>query len=117
MRIIILLIGLLIQSNAYAGAEFGLTGHDLLELCGSNKDADKAVCAYYIAGISGGVAQATVESGQDALYCLPMGIRLHQLVKLFVQYSEKKPELLDYSSDNFVYVMLKEYFPCQVASD
>ena len=117
MRNIILLILLLVSSFGYAGAEFGLTGTDMLDLCKSDKDEDKAICAYYIAGFSGGVSRLTVESGQDAIYCLPVAIRLHQLTKLYLQYSLEKPELLDSPSDVFVYAMLKQYFPCQVASD
>ena len=117
MKKILLLICLLAQPCSHAGSEFGLTGYDLLDLCESDKDSDKAVCAYYIAGISGGVAQANIESGTDSKHCLPVSIKLHHLPGFYVSYSEKKPELLEHPSDSLIYVMLKEYFPCQVLSD
>ena len=103
---------LIAAADVNAGAEFGVTGHDLLELCESDVDADKAVCAYYIAGVSGGVAQATILTGDRPPYCLPIGIKLYQLPKLFEQFVTNKPELLEYPSDSLTVYMLKSSFPC-----
>jgi len=97
-----------------AGAEFGLSGHDLLELCESKAEADRAICAYYIAGISGGFAQTISLTGDQPFYCLPMGIKLYQLPKLFVPFAADRPELLDYPADSLTAHMLKSSFPCSI---
>lgn len=101
-------------TRANAGAEFGLSGHDLLQLCESRVEADRAICAYYIAGISGGFAQATTLTGDQPFYCLPMGIKLYQLPKLFVQFVTDRPGLLDYPADSLTAHILKSSFPCSI---
>jgi hypothetical protein len=90
----------LLSSNGWSA--FTFTTQQLSEFCQSNQDYGQGVCAAYLMAYK----------NNGPILCIPAGVRLEQVIKVFTKWSIDHPELLHLEADIGVYKALNNAFPC-----
>lgn len=102
-----------------------VTGNDLVARCVSKKNPEYIACVSYV---QGHLELAVGLQGED-LYtldpkttgtfkkqpkaCVPENVSVGQFTKLFLKFTDKKPEALHKSAAVILYATGLFYFPCQ----
>ena len=110
--LITLLVTLGISMGSY-GAEYVMSGNELLADCESEGIFESGLCYGYINGFMD-LQYATVRSNERAMpICIPSGVNKSQLKTLIVKDMKEHPEKLHYPAAVLVGFSLVEAYPCE----
>ena len=90
------------------------SGGDILPSCESESIKDNAYCAMYLGGIID--ANSALYEWRDLAiknYCIPEGVTLDQLRKVFTKYANENPQDLHQSAASMMMSAFYKAFPCE----
>jgi len=111
-RKIIALIAMLGMSGQVFGALY--TANDMLFNCESKNDFDEGRCNGYLAAVSD--TQSTLFAWPELkrkTFCLPKGVTLRQLQKVFIKYANDYPGELQIAASGMMVNAFVHTFPCK----
>jgi len=79
-------------------------GNEILFSC----EKGNLKCIYYLAGVHD--AWNDLDSKK---YCMPDGVKLAELKKVFIKYAKENPEKLNFAASSVTINAFKKAFPCE----
>jgi len=86
-----------------------LTTDDVANLCNVQAQPAQDICNAYIAGVEDATDLARAVKGKDS--CIPDGVTVPQMVKIFVKYTDNHPEQLHQPAAIGITLALADAFP------
>jgi len=92
-----------------AGASETITALDLEEYCKAAPGLDAGYCLGFMYGYSAGIINARTLS---QYVCLESGVTPEQMRRIFIKFTEGRPEVLNQSAELVAAAAMAEAFPC-----
>lgn len=108
------LIAALLLIGASHGAMAGgfESGNSLLTKCEDEKLEENALCYGYLEAVSDTFERAAVWEGFESDICMPVGVTVGQLLKIWIKWANEHPEDLHFEASSIVLNAYIAAFPC-----